>query len=78
MNDFTKEELTYLYETVYDNCECYREPEIAYTLRDKLKNMMEQDERRLNVITKICCGIEWDYFEIDKGIAFCPICKRNL
>ncbi len=40
MNDFTKEELQYLFESVENNCEEYREPDIAYVLKDKLKDMV--------------------------------------
>lgn len=41
MNEFTKEELEYLHETLDTNCSLYYEPDIAYSLRDKLKFMID-------------------------------------
>ena len=40
MTDFTKKELQYLFESVENNCEEYREPDIAYVIKDKLEAMV--------------------------------------
>lgn len=41
MHDFTKEELTYLWESIDTNCDLYSEPDLAYLVRDKLKAMID-------------------------------------
>jgi hypothetical protein len=41
MNEFTKEELIYLFEAIDSDIECFNEPEIAYDARDKLKSMVD-------------------------------------
>ena len=41
MNDFTKEELEYLYHTIDNIVECYSEPDIGYLVRDKIQRMID-------------------------------------
>ena len=41
MNDFTKEELIYLFDSVDNNCECFSEPDYAYEIRDKLESLID-------------------------------------
>lgn len=41
MNDFTKHELEYLFEAIDSDIECFNEPEIAYSARDKLQSMID-------------------------------------
>lgn len=44
MNNFTKEELKYLHETIHNACEYYSEPDIAYDVKNKLKLMLNEIE----------------------------------
>lgn len=41
MNDFTKDELQYLFEAIDSDIECFNEPEIAYNVRDKIQSMID-------------------------------------
>lgn len=41
MNDFTKEEIQYIFDNVDNNIECFNEPAIAYKIRHKLKSMID-------------------------------------
>lgn len=41
MNDFTKEELEYLYQSIDNIVECYSEPDIGYLVRDKIQRMLD-------------------------------------
>jgi len=41
MNTFTKEELLYLLEEINYRLEDYQQPEIEYTIRDKLQSMID-------------------------------------
>ena len=41
MNEFTKEELTYIIDAIDNDIVCFDEPDIAYFVRDKLKSMIE-------------------------------------
>jgi len=41
MNDFTKEELVYLFNELDHNCMRYQEPDIAYEIKDKIKSMID-------------------------------------
>lgn len=41
MNDFTKEELIWLYETLQWIVEYFREPDSTYAIKDKLKSMID-------------------------------------
>lgn len=57
MNDFTKEELKYLYNTVDNNCEFFKEPDIAYSIRDKIKSMIDNYcEILIPKMDKYCCS----------------------
>ncbi len=60
MNDFTKEELTYLYDSVDNNIEYYSEPDIAYSIRDKLKSMINsycahKNRKQCNISEQSMC-----------------------
>ena len=46
MNDFTKEELRWLYETIDNILEIFSEPDIGYSARDKLKLMIENYDNK--------------------------------
>lgn len=41
MNDFTKEELKHLYYELRCLTELYEEPDIMYTIKDKIKSMID-------------------------------------
>jgi hypothetical protein len=47
INDFTKEELQYLWERVDYNCEYHSEPDIAYDTRNKLKSLIDNYEEEI-------------------------------
>lgn len=63
MNDFTKEELIYLFEAIDSDIECFNEPEIAYNARDKLQSLI-----------KNYCEHEW--IEYPNDCAAIPYCKK--
>jgi hypothetical protein len=41
MNDFTKEEIIWLYEDIGCDLEEYQQPDIAYRIHEKLKKMVD-------------------------------------
>src|SRR5689334_2702919 len=60
MNDFTKEELIYLFEAIDSDIEYFNEPDIAYNARDKLKSIINnycEHEEMVTADMKECQAI---------------------
>ncbi len=66
MNDFTKEELKWLIETVEHCIERYHEQNPAYSVRDKLQTLIDN-----------CCT-HWPLSKDEDGNYYCNRCERVI